>query len=179
MQFRMSTWRGRASALLTAIAGSCARTYRPPSLAEFARWQQASGGLVGMVTLPRIGTEWKTTFRDCPETAPMCPSDTQTRLRSKFTRSRCGRDPVNASWNGSAGMIPRHTIRFWPSLPTTVLRNPDRRWSSSSRRCVEVMLRAKDCALHSHFRCGCGCGLPPAATRRRSEAMLNCTRTDV
>jgi len=32
--------------------GAHAREYiRPPSLAEFARWQQASGGLVGMVTL--------------------------------------------------------------------------------------------------------------------------------
>jgi N-acetylglucosamine-6-phosphate deacetylase len=65
--------------------GAHAREHvRPPSLAEFARWQHASGDLVGMVTLSHIGKEPKTTSQSYRSPASMSPSDIQTPLQSRF-----------------------------------------------------------------------------------------------
>jgi N-acetylglucosamine-6-phosphate deacetylase len=90
---------------------------RPPSLAEFAHWQQASGGLVGMVTL---SPHWEGV------------EDYISRLSSGGVHVAIGhtdatpeqiRRAVDAGarlsthlGNGSAGMIPRHANALWPQL---------------------------------------------------------------
>jgi N-acetylglucosamine-6-phosphate deacetylase len=90
---------------------------RPPSLAEFAHWQKASGGLVGMVTL---SPHWEGV------------EDYISRLSSGGVHVAIGhtdatpeqiRRAVDAGarlsthlGNGSAGMMPRHANALWPQL---------------------------------------------------------------
>ena len=98
--------------------GAHAREHvRPPSLAEFARWQDASCDLVGMVT---ISPHW-----DGSE-------DYITRLSKAGVHVAIGhtdaspeqiRRAVDAGarlsthlGNGSAGLIPRHANPLWPQL---------------------------------------------------------------
>jgi len=89
----------------------------PPSLAEFARWQQDSGGLVGMVTL---SPHWQGV------------EDYIAKLSSAGVHVAIGHTDANAEQirraidagaalsthlgNGSAGMIPRHENSLWPQL---------------------------------------------------------------
>jgi N-acetylglucosamine-6-phosphate deacetylase len=93
------------------------RHVRPPSMAEFARWQQASGGLVGMVTL---SPHWE----GVEEYISMLSRDgVHVAIgHTNATPEQIGR-AVDAGaklsthlGNGSAGMIPRHVNVLWPQL---------------------------------------------------------------
>ena len=98
--------------------GAHAREHiRPPSLGEFARWQQASGGLVGMVTLSphwqgaeeyisklaRVGVYVAIGHTDAT------PEQTRRAVDAGATLS-------THLGNGSAGMILRHANSLWPQL---------------------------------------------------------------
>jgi N-acetylglucosamine-6-phosphate deacetylase len=90
---------------------------RPPSLAEFARWQQASGGLVGMVTL---SPHWKgaedyisTLSRNGVYVAIGHTDATPEQIRRAVD---AGAMLSTHLGNGSAGMIPRHENSLWPQL---------------------------------------------------------------
>jgi N-acetylglucosamine-6-phosphate deacetylase len=98
--------------------GAHAREYiRPPSLDEFARWQQASGGLVGMVTL---SPHWNGVenyiarlSRDGIYVAIGHTDATGEQIRRAVA---AGATLSTHLGNGSAGMIPRHTNSLWPQL---------------------------------------------------------------
>ena len=98
--------------------GAHAREHiRPPSLAEFARWQQASGGLVGMVTL---SPHWQgvedyisTLSRDGVYVAIGHTDATPEQIRRAVD---AGATLSTHLGNGSAGMIPRHANSLWPQL---------------------------------------------------------------
>ncbi len=98
--------------------GAHAREHiRPPSLAEFARWQQASGGLVGMVTL---SPHWQgaedyiaTLSRDGVHVAIGHTDATPEQIRRAID---AGATLSTHLGNGSAGMIPRHANSLWPQL---------------------------------------------------------------
>jgi N-acetylglucosamine-6-phosphate deacetylase len=90
---------------------------RPPSLAEFARWQQASGGLVGMVTL---SPHWQgaedyisTLSRDGVYVAIGHTDATPEQIRRAVD---AGATLSTHFGNGSAAMIPRHANSLWPQL---------------------------------------------------------------
>jgi N-acetylglucosamine-6-phosphate deacetylase len=98
--------------------GAHAREHiRPPSLAEFARWQQASGGLVGMVTL---SPHWQgvedyisTLSGDGVYVAIGHTDATPEQIRRAID---AGATLSTHLGNGSAGMIPRHANSLWPQL---------------------------------------------------------------
>lgn len=98
--------------------GAHAREYvRPPSLEEFARWQQASGGLVGMVTL---SPHWKgveeyisALSRDGVYVAIGHTDATPEQIRRAVD---AGAVLSTHLGNGSAAMIPRHANSLWPQL---------------------------------------------------------------
>jgi N-acetylglucosamine-6-phosphate deacetylase len=76
----------------------CREHIRPPSLEEFARWQQASGDLVGMVTL---SPHWDGAedYVSKLSSAGIYVARTHRRHpRTDSARHRCGRDPIDASW---------------------------------------------------------------------------------
>lgn len=98
--------------------GAHAREHiRPPSLAEFERWQNVSGDLVGMVT---ISPHW-----DGAEHYISKLSKAGVHVAIGHTDATAGqiRRAVDAGatlsthlGNGSAGMIPRHANSLWPQL---------------------------------------------------------------
>jgi N-acetylglucosamine-6-phosphate deacetylase len=90
---------------------------RPPSLAEFTRWQQASGGLVGMVTL---SPHWDgaedyiaSLSRDGVYVAIGHTDATAEQIRRAVA---AGATLSTHLGNGSAGMFPRHVNSLWPQL---------------------------------------------------------------
>jgi N-acetylglucosamine-6-phosphate deacetylase len=98
--------------------GAHAREHvRPPSLTEFGRWQQASGGLVGMVTL---SPHWEgaegyisTLTRDGVYVAIGHTDANPEQIRRAVNAGATLSTHVG---NGSAGMIPRHENSLWPQL---------------------------------------------------------------
>lgn len=90
---------------------------RPPSLVEFERWQDASAGLVGMVTLSPH-------FRETEEYVPaLTLRGVHVALGHSDASSEEIRRAVNAGarlsthlGNGIAGLIPRHSNVLWPQL---------------------------------------------------------------
>lgn len=98
--------------------GAHAREHiRPPSLEEFARWQQASGDLVGMVTL---SPHWEgvegyiaALSRDGVHVAIGHTDASPEQVRRAVD---AGAVLSTHLGNGSAGMIPRHVNPLWPQL---------------------------------------------------------------
>ena len=90
---------------------------RPPSLEEFARWQQASGGLVGMVTLSphweRAEDYIAALSRDGVHVAI---GHTDANAEEIHRAVDAGAGLSTHLGNGSAGMIPRHANSLWPQL---------------------------------------------------------------
>jgi N-acetylglucosamine-6-phosphate deacetylase len=90
---------------------------RPPSVAEFDRWQEASGGLVGMVTLSPH-------FRETEEyVAVLTARGVHVALGHTDASAEEIHRAVNAGarlsthlGNGVAGFIPRHSNVLWPQL---------------------------------------------------------------
>ena len=83
---------------------------RPPDIAEFMRWQAASGDLVGMVTLSPHYAEAPESSRPCPRAASMFRSVTAARAEIRFARPQT---PAPASrlisataWPASCHAIP-------------------------------------------------------------------------
>jgi len=98
--------------------GAHAREHiRPPSLAEIARWQQASGGLVGMVTVSphwdRVEDYISTLSQDGVHVAIGHTDATATQIRRAVDS---GATLSTHLGNGSAAMIPRHANSLWPQL---------------------------------------------------------------
>jgi N-acetylglucosamine-6-phosphate deacetylase len=90
---------------------------RPPSLAEFDRWQAASGGLVGMVTIsPHFsGTEEyvsELTARGIHVALGHTDASAEEIRRAVEAGARLS----THLGNGIAGLIPRHTNVLWPQL---------------------------------------------------------------
>ena len=90
---------------------------RPPDLAEFARWQQASNGLVGMVTLSPHYAEAEEYIRSLSAQGVHC-SIGHTHASPEQIRGAADAGAVLSTHlgNGIAGMIPRHTNPIWPQL---------------------------------------------------------------
>jgi N-acetylglucosamine-6-phosphate deacetylase len=90
---------------------------RPPDLAEFARWQQSSDGLVGMVTLSPHYEESEEYIRG------LTALGVHTSIGHTHASHQEIRKAVDAGarlsthlGNGIAGMIPRHTNPIWSQL---------------------------------------------------------------
>lgn len=98
--------------------GAHAREHiRPPSLEEFGRWQQASGGLVGMVTL---SPHWEAAEEYI---AKLSGAGVHVAIGHTDANAEQVRRAVDAGatlsthlGNGSAAMIPRHANSLWPQL---------------------------------------------------------------
>lgn len=90
---------------------------RPPSLEEFARWQRASGNLVGMVTLSphweRAEAYISTLSKAGVYVAIGHTDATPEQIRRAVD---AGATLSTHLGNGSAGMIPRHRNSLWPQL---------------------------------------------------------------
>lgn len=98
--------------------GAHAREHiRPPSVAEFARWQQASGDLVGMVTL---SPHWEGAedYISKLSRAGVYVAIGHTDATPEQIRRAvdAGATLSTHLGNGSAGMIPRHANSLWPQL---------------------------------------------------------------
>jgi N-acetylglucosamine-6-phosphate deacetylase len=90
---------------------------RPPSVAEFARWQQASGGLVGMVTLsPHWQGVEDYVFRLSNDGVHVAIGHTNASPEQIRRAVNAGARLSTHLGNGSAGMIPRHANVLWPQL---------------------------------------------------------------
>jgi N-acetylglucosamine-6-phosphate deacetylase len=90
---------------------------RPPDLAEFARWQGASDGLVGMVTLSPHFPE------SCEYISRLSALGVHTSIGHTHASAEEIHDAVDAGarfsthlGNGIAGMIPRHANPIWAQL---------------------------------------------------------------
>lgn len=90
---------------------------RPPSLAEFARWQQASGGIVGMVTL---SPHWEEVedyiFTLSHADIYVAIGHTDATPEQIHRAVDAGAKLSTHLGNGSAGMMPRHANALWPQL---------------------------------------------------------------
>ena len=98
--------------------GAHAREHiRPPSLEEFARWQQASGDLVGMVTL---SPHWEGAedYISTVSKAGVYVAIGHTDATAEQIRRAVDAGAMLSTHlgNGSAGMIPRHANSLWPQL---------------------------------------------------------------
>jgi N-acetylglucosamine-6-phosphate deacetylase len=90
---------------------------RPPSLSEFDRWQDASGGLVGMVTLSPHFREMEAyvsalTARGVHVALGHTDASAQEIHRAVHAGARLS----THLGNGIAGLIPRHSNVLWPQL---------------------------------------------------------------
>jgi N-acetylglucosamine-6-phosphate deacetylase len=90
---------------------------RPPSLEEFARWQRASGDLVGMVTL---SPHWEGAEDYISKLSRagvyVAIGHTDAALEQIRRAVDAGATLSTHLGNGSAGMIPRHANSLWPQL---------------------------------------------------------------
>lgn len=98
--------------------GAHAREHvRRPCLAEFARWRQASGGLVGMVTL---SPHWQGVEDYISELSRngiyVAIGHTDATADQIHRAVDAGAMLSTHLGNGSAGMIPRHANPLWPQL---------------------------------------------------------------
>lgn len=90
---------------------------RPPSLSEFDRWQDASSGLVGMVTLSPHFREMEAyvsalTARGVHVALGHTDASAQEIHRAVLAGARLS----THLGNGIAGLIPRHSNVLWPQL---------------------------------------------------------------
>lgn len=90
---------------------------RPPSLAEFARWQEVSGDLVGMVTLsPHWDGAENYISRLSSAGIHVAIGHTDATPEQIRRAVDAGAALSTHLGNGSAGMIPRHANSLWPQL---------------------------------------------------------------
>ena len=90
---------------------------RPPSFAEFARWQQASGGLVRMVTLSPHWDEADDYIAALSQAGVHVAIGHTDATPQQICRAiNAGATLSTHLGNGSAGMIPRHANALWPQL---------------------------------------------------------------
>jgi N-acetylglucosamine-6-phosphate deacetylase len=90
---------------------------RPPSLDEFARWQAASGDLVGMVTL---SPHWENSAEFIQALAGkgirVSIGHTHATPEQIHAAARAGATLSTHLGNGIAGMLPRHPNPIWAQL---------------------------------------------------------------
>jgi N-acetylglucosamine-6-phosphate deacetylase len=103
---------------LDGAVGAHQREYvRPPSLAEFARWQAASGDLVGMVTL---SPHWENTVEFIRALAGkgirVSIGHTHAKPEQIHAAAKAGAILSTHLGNGIAGMLPRHPNPIWAQL---------------------------------------------------------------
>ena len=98
--------------------GAHAREHvRPPSLAEFARWQSASGNLVGLVTLsPHWDGAEEYISKLSKDGVHVAIGHTDATAQQIRRAVEAGATLSTHLGNGSAGMIPRHVNSLWPQL---------------------------------------------------------------
>jgi N-acetylglucosamine-6-phosphate deacetylase len=90
---------------------------RPPSLAEFDRWQDASGGLVGMVTLSPHFTEAEEYISKLSSRGIHIALGHTDASPGKVRRAvEAGARLSTHLGNGIASVIPRHTNVLWTQL---------------------------------------------------------------
>ncbi len=90
---------------------------RPPSLAEFERWQEASGGLVGMVTLSPHFKETEEYVRALTaQGVHIALGHTDASAEEIYRAVNAGARLSTHLGNGIAGLIPRHSNVLWPQL---------------------------------------------------------------
>jgi N-acetylglucosamine-6-phosphate deacetylase len=90
---------------------------RPPSLAEFERWQDASGGLVGMVTLSPHFKETEEYVRALvAQGVHVALGHTDASAEEIHRVVDAGARLSTHLGNGIAGLIPRHSNVLWPQL---------------------------------------------------------------
>jgi N-acetylglucosamine-6-phosphate deacetylase len=90
---------------------------RPPSLAEFDRWQDASGGLTGMVTLsPHFKETEEYVTALTARGVQVALGHTDARAEEIHRAVNAGASLSTHLGNGIAGVIPRHSNVLWPQL---------------------------------------------------------------
>ena len=90
---------------------------RPPSIAEFAHWQEASDGLVGMVTLsPHWDVVEEYISMLSHDGVHVAIGHTDATAEQIHRAADVGAKLSTHLGNGSAGMIPRHANVLWPQL---------------------------------------------------------------
>jgi N-acetylglucosamine-6-phosphate deacetylase len=90
---------------------------RPPSLAEFDRWQEASGGLVGMVTLsPHFEGMEAYVSALTARGVHVALGHTDASAEEIHRAVNAGARLSTHLGNGIAGLIPRHSNVLWPQL---------------------------------------------------------------
>ncbi|HZP06978.1 MAG TPA: amidohydrolase family protein [Terracidiphilus sp.] len=90
---------------------------RPPSLAEFDRWQEASDGLVGMVTLsPHFPESVEYITKLTSQHVHVAIGHTDASPPEIHRAVHAGARLSTHLGNGIASMIPRHTNSLWPQL---------------------------------------------------------------
>jgi N-acetylglucosamine-6-phosphate deacetylase len=90
---------------------------RPPSVAEFERWQSASGGLVGMVTLSPHFPESEEYIRELTSRGVhVAIGHTDASPGQIHLAVEAGATLSTHLGNGIAGVIPRHANVLWPQL---------------------------------------------------------------
>lgn len=90
---------------------------RPPNLAEFDRWQDASGGLVGMVTLsPHFAEAEEYIAKLSSRGIHIAIGHTDASPDAICRAVKAGARISTHLGNGIAGMIPRHTNVLWAQL---------------------------------------------------------------
>jgi N-acetylglucosamine-6-phosphate deacetylase len=90
---------------------------RPPSLAEFDRWQDASGGLVGMVTLsPHFRGMEAYVSALTARGVHVAVGHTDASAEEIHGAVNAGARLSTHLGNGLAGLIPRHSNVLWPQL---------------------------------------------------------------
>jgi N-acetylglucosamine-6-phosphate deacetylase len=90
---------------------------RPPSLSEFDRWQEASGGLVGMVTLsPHFEGMEAYVSALTARGVHVALGHTDASAEEIDRAVDAGARLSTHLGNGMAGLIPRHSNVLWPQL---------------------------------------------------------------
>ena len=90
---------------------------RPPSLAEFNRWQEASGGLVGMVTLsPHFRGMEVYVSALTARGVHVALGHTDASAEEIHRAVDAGARLSTHVGNGMSGLIPRHSNVLWPQL---------------------------------------------------------------
>jgi N-acetylglucosamine-6-phosphate deacetylase len=90
---------------------------RPPSLAEFDRWQVASGGLVGMVTLsPHFRGMEAYVSALTARSVHVALGHTNASTEEIHRAVNAGARLSTHLGNGIAGILPRHSNVLWPQL---------------------------------------------------------------
>lgn len=89
---------------------------RPPDIAEFERWQQASGGLVGMVTLSPHWPEAVDYIRALAARVHVAIGHTHAAPEEITAAVDAGASLSTHLGNGVAAMLPRHPNLVWAQL---------------------------------------------------------------